>query len=167
MLTDTTLKNLRPQAAMYKAADREGMYVTVSPAGTITFRYHYRINGRHETLTIGRYGPAGLTLARTRERCMEARRSVSEGVSPAQETQIQKRQIAQSQTFGEFVTRWSVEARMADSTRSMRQSILEEMSCRLTVIGCSAKSAPTTCVSCATRSRRAERLPRPCMFATS
>lgn len=125
MLTDTAFKNLKPQAAMYKAADRDGMYVTVSPAGTITLRYNYRINGRRQTLTIGRYGPAGLTLAKARERCMEARRSVSEGVSPAQEKQPQKRQIAQSQTFGEFVTRWAVEARMADSTRSMLQSILD------------------------------------------
>ncbi|SDL25862.1 hypothetical protein SAMN04489709_13713 [Paracidovorax citrulli] len=32
------------------------MYVTVSPAGTVTFRYDYRLNGRRETLTIGRYG---------------------------------------------------------------------------------------------------------------
>lgn len=125
MLTDTALKNLKPKDAMYKASDRDGLYVTVSPAGTITFRYDYRINGRRETLTIGRYGPAGLTLAKARERCIEARRSVSEGVSPAQEKQRQKRQVAQSQTFGEFVTRWAVEARMADSTRSMRQSILD------------------------------------------
>lgn len=32
MLTDTALKNLKPQEAMYKVADRDGMYVTVSPA---------------------------------------------------------------------------------------------------------------------------------------
>lgn len=125
MLTDTALKNLKPQDAMYKASDRDGMYVTVSPAGTVTFRYDYRLNGRRETLTIGRYGPAGLTLAKARERCLEARRAVAEGLSPAQEKQRQKRRLTQSQTFGEFTTRWANEARMADSTRSMRQSILD------------------------------------------
>jgi hypothetical protein len=39
------------------------MYVTVSTRGTITFRYDYRLNGRRETVTIGRYGPDGISLA--------------------------------------------------------------------------------------------------------
>lgn len=125
MLTDTTLKNLKPKSAQYKVADRDGMYVTVSPAGTITFRYDYRLNGRRETLTIGRYGPDGLSLARARERCLEARRAVADGRSPSQEKQRQKRRLAEAKTFGEFTVRWAAEARMADSTRSMRKSILD------------------------------------------
>lgn len=125
MLTDTALKNLKPKSAQYKVADRDGMYVTVSPVGTITFRYDYRLNGRRETLTIGRYGPDGLSLARARERCLEARRAVVEGRSPSQEKQRQKRRLAEAKTFGEFTVRWAAEARMADSTRSMRKSILD------------------------------------------
>lgn len=125
MLTDTALKNFKPKNAQYKVADRDGMYVTVSPAGTVTFRYDYRLNGRRETLTIGRYGPDGLSLARARERCLEARRAVAEGRSPSQEKQRQKRRLAEAKTFGEFTVRWAAEARMADSTRSMRKSILD------------------------------------------
>ena len=74
MLTDTALKNLKPKDAPYKVTDRDGMYVTVSTAGTVTFRYDYRINSRRETLTIGRYGPGGLSLARAREKCIDAKR---------------------------------------------------------------------------------------------
>ncbi len=125
MLTDTALKNLKPKSAQYKVADRDGMYVTVSPVGTVTFRYDYRLNGRRETLTIGRYGPDGLSLARARECCLEARRAVVEGRSPSQEKQRQKRRLAEAKTFGEFTVRWAAEARMADSTRSMRKSILD------------------------------------------
>ena len=125
MLTDTALKNLKPKSARYKVAGRDGMYVTVSPAGTVTFRYDYRLNGRRETLTIGRYGPDGLSLARARERCLEARRAVADGRSPSQEKQRQKRRLAEAKTFGEFTVRWAAEARMADSTRSMRKSILD------------------------------------------
>ncbi len=62
MLTDTALRNLKPKPKTYKAFDRDGMYVTVSPVGTVTFRYDYCLNGRRETLTIGRYGPAGISL---------------------------------------------------------------------------------------------------------
>ena len=63
MLTDIALKKLKPREKPYKVTDRDGMYVTVSPAGTITFRFDYRISNRRETLTLGRYGPAGLSLS--------------------------------------------------------------------------------------------------------
>lgn len=125
MLTDTALKNLKPRDRLYKVSDRDGMYATVSPAGLVTFRYDYRLNGRRETLTLGRYGADGISLARARERCIEARRSVAEGRSPAQAKQREKRRLAEAKTFGEFTVTWSAEARMADSTRSMRKSILD------------------------------------------
>jgi hypothetical protein len=51
MLTDTALKRLKPKEKDYKVSDRDGMYATVKPSGTIVFRYDYRINGRRETLT--------------------------------------------------------------------------------------------------------------------
>ncbi|MDY7578715.1 MULTISPECIES: tyrosine-type recombinase/integrase [Oxalobacteraceae] len=125
MLTDTALKNLKPKDAPYKVTDRDGMYVTVSTAGTVTFRYDYRINSRRETLTIGRYGPGGLSLARAREKCIDAKRAVSEGQSPAQEKQREKRRLSDAKTFQEFTDEWYEGARMADSTRSMRKSILD------------------------------------------
>jgi len=37
MLSDATLRNIKPEAANYKLADRDGMYVTVTPKGTTTF----------------------------------------------------------------------------------------------------------------------------------
>ena len=63
MLTDAALKNLRPKSKAYKCTDRDGLYAYVSPGGGISFRYDYRFNGRRETVTLGVYGPAGLTLA--------------------------------------------------------------------------------------------------------
>ena len=73
MLTDIALKKLKPREKPYKVTDRDGMYVTVFPAGTITFRFDYRISNRRETLTLGRYGPDGLTLSTAREKCIAAR----------------------------------------------------------------------------------------------
>lgn len=64
MLTDTALRNLKPKSKICKASDRDGMYVTVLPTGTVTFRYDRRLNWRRATLTIGRYdGPVGISLA--------------------------------------------------------------------------------------------------------
>ncbi len=125
MLTETALKALKPNGSSYKISDRDGMYVTVAASGAVTFRYDYRLNGRRETLTIGRYGPSGLSLARAREKCIDARRAVSEGQSPAQDKQREKRRLKEAKSFGEFGERWLKEATMADSTRAMRRAVFE------------------------------------------
>src|SRR5713226_8445622 len=125
MLTDTALEQLKPKDKPYKVTDRDGMYVTVSPSGRITFRYDYRLNGRRETLTIGRYGADGVSLSEARARCLAARKVVSEGRSPAQEKQREKRRLAVTQNFGAVGKRWFKDARMAESTRSMRRAIFD------------------------------------------
>ncbi len=125
MLTDVTLKSLKPKEKLYKVADRDGMYVAVTPVGQITFRYDYRLNGRRETLTIGRYGKDGVSLGRARELCLAARKVVAEGRSPALEKQREKRRLSGASSFGEVGKRWFKDARMADSTRSMRRAIFD------------------------------------------
>lgn len=40
--------------------------LTVSPGGTVTFRYDYYLNGCRETLTVKHYGPGGISLAMAR-----------------------------------------------------------------------------------------------------
>ena len=125
MLTDAALKHLKPKEKIYKVTDRDGMYVLVKPSGTLTFRLDYRMNGRRETVTFGKYGPAGLSLARARELCIDAKRAISEGRSPAIEKQREKRRLLEAKSFGEFGEKWLTAAPMADSTRAMRRSIFE------------------------------------------
>jgi len=125
MLTDAAIKALKPKDKLYKIADRDGMYVVVQPSGSVVFRYDYRMNGRRETLTLGRYGAAGLSLARAREKLIDAQRAIQEGRSPAQEKQREKRRIKEAKSFSEFAERWLQEHRMADSTRAMRRTIYE------------------------------------------
>jgi integrase len=125
VLTDAALKALRPKGKIYKVTDRDGMYVVVAPSGHITFRLDYRLNGRRETLTIGRYGADGLSLAAARQMCIAARSAIMQGVSPAQEKQRAKRQSLADGNFGAVSKRWFDEAAMAESTRSMRKSIYD------------------------------------------
>jgi len=125
MLTDLTLKKLKQKDKSYKIADRDGMYAFVTAAGQVTFRYDYRLNGRRETLTIGRYGEDGITLSKARERCMAARKMVAEGESPALEKQRDKRRQVIERSFGALGKLWLKDATMADSTRSMRKSIFD------------------------------------------
>lgn len=125
MLTDAGIKALKPKDKLYKVVDRDGMYVVVNPSGAVVFRYDYRLNGRRETLTLGRYGASDLSLARAREKLIDAKRAILEGRSPAREKQREKRRIKEAKSFGEFGERWLQEAKMADSTRAMRRSIFE------------------------------------------
>ena len=37
MLTDTKLRNLKPKEKLYKVNDRDGLYVAVTPAGSVSF----------------------------------------------------------------------------------------------------------------------------------
>ena len=64
MLTDTKLRNLKPKDKLYKVNDRDGLYVAITPAGSISFRYNYSIHGRQETITFGRYGDNHPTACR-------------------------------------------------------------------------------------------------------
>ncbi len=123
MLTDTKLRNLKPKDKLYKVNDRDGLYVAVTTAGSISFRYNYSINGRQETITFGRYGVGGITLAEARERLNEAKRMVTDGKSPAKEKARAKARTKDAETFGAWAQKWLRGYQMADSTRDMRRSV--------------------------------------------
>ena len=53
------------------------MYVHVTAKGAMSFRMDYRLNGRRETIYLGKYGPEGLSLARAREKCIDPRRNIA------------------------------------------------------------------------------------------
>jgi integrase len=125
MLTDVALKSLKPKEKRYKVTDRDGMYVLVTPKGSLSFAMDYRLNGRRETVTLGKYGPTGLSLARARELCIDAKRAIQEGRSPAIEKQRAKRRLLEAKSFGELGEKWLTAASMADSTRAMRRAIFE------------------------------------------
>ncbi|HCP6933636.1 TPA: tyrosine-type recombinase/integrase [Escherichia coli] len=123
MLTDTKLRNLKPRDKLYKVNDRDGLYVAVTPAGSISFRYNYSINGRQETITFGRYGVGGITLAEARERLGEAKRMVADGKSPAKEKARDKARVKGAETFAAWAEKWLRGYQMADSTRDMRRLV--------------------------------------------
>ncbi|NHO66728.1 tyrosine-type recombinase/integrase [Aestuariicella hydrocarbonica] len=120
MLTDTKLRHLKPKEKLYKVKDRDGLYVAVTPKGTISFRYNYSINGRQETLTIGRYGNGGISLAEARDHLGEAKRKIAEGMSPAREKHRNKTRKNDISTFSEWAEAWLAKHIMAESTRKHR-----------------------------------------------
>jgi integrase len=139
MLSDLKLRNLKPRSKPYKVADRDGLYVIVSPAGGVTFRFDYRLSDRRETLTLGRYNVIAarevsrelselqygmrLSLAEARLLLTRARRAVELGQSPAREKAESKHREREAMTFGEWTEKFLAEAPLADSTKAMRLAI--------------------------------------------
>lgn len=151
MLTDTQLRSLKAQDKPYKIADAQGLYVTVATSGTKSFRYDYRLDGKRETLTLGRYEEGTpsraadelngldfgnvLSLADARALHDRARRMVKAGVSPSK-TKIEKRTVAaDAQTFGAWADKYfefkadpkSGGEQLADSTLALRKSIYRRL----------------------------------------
>ena len=151
MLTDTQLRSLKPQGKAYKIADALGLHVTVAASGTRSFRYDYRLDGKRETLTIGRYEEGTpsraadelngldfgnvLSLADARALHDRARRMVKAGVSPSK-AKIEKRTVAaDAQTFGAWADKYfefkadpkSGGEQLADSTLALRKSIYRRL----------------------------------------
>jgi len=125
MLSGTKLRNLKPGEKPYKVADRDGLYVVVTPTGTISFRYNYRLSGRQETLVSAVLEPDGITLAEARERLLAAKKLVSEGKSPARQKSRERQKIRDAATFSTWAELWLKHYPMAESTRDMRRSVYE------------------------------------------
>lgn len=111
-LSDTALKALKPKERPYIVSDERGLYVEVFPTGGIVWRYRYRLNGRPEKLTLGKY-PA-LTLKNARIKRDEAASAAAMGESPAQQKQLAKVAAADSTTVAEFGERFFREIQTKD-----------------------------------------------------
>ena len=103
-LTEMALKGLKPKDKPYTLADERGLYVEVFPTGGKVWRYRYRINGRQEKLTLGKY-PA-LTIKNARIKRDEAAQAAAMGTSPAQQKQLAKVAAADATTVAEFGERF-------------------------------------------------------------
>lgn len=146
-LTDTTLRGLKAQSKPYKVTDGAGLYVVISPTGTKTFRYDYRLDGKRETLTLGRYAPGtanrigdelkglgyGSVVSLKDARLLRDRasRQVEAGISPSKSKVEMRIQEADGETFGSWARRYfefkadpkSGDEMLADTTLAMRKSV--------------------------------------------
>ncbi len=141
MLTALEVRALKPTGKIYKVADQQGLYAAVLPSGQVSFRFDYRVNGRRETLVVGKFDPSlgarrprevealdfgmAITLAEARQLLMRAHRSVERGESPSRAKVQRRGDAVASQTFGDWADLYFAEVKLADSTRAMRRSVYQ------------------------------------------
>lgn len=80
-LTDTRIRGLKPGSRTWRYSDGYGLYVEVTPGGSKLWKLAYRFEGKQKTLSFGPYPE--VSLARARERRLEARTMLFEGVDPS------------------------------------------------------------------------------------
>ena len=99
MLTDITIRTLKPAAKSYKRGDEKGLFILVHPSGSLLWRFKYRFYGLERALSFGKY--PDVTLKAAREKRDEARARLADGVDPLADKQhkVLLASIAAATTF--------------------------------------------------------------------
>ena len=85
---DLRFRKAKAKDKPYKIADRDGLYLFVTPHEAKSWRFDYRLASVRRTLTIGRFPEVGLTAAR--DAVSAARALVAQGISPSRAKQEKK-----------------------------------------------------------------------------
>jgi integrase len=76
-LTDVEVRRAKPSGKAYRMVDGRGMYLLVTPAGGMLWRWKYRHGACEKLMALGKYLEVSLAMAR--ERHIEARRLLATG----------------------------------------------------------------------------------------
>jgi len=79
-LTNTAIRNLKPAEKARKVFDGNGLYIEISPKGGKWWRFKYRYNKKEKRISLGTYPE--ITLKEARDRCLESRQLLANGVDP-------------------------------------------------------------------------------------
>jgi integrase len=87
-LTDTAVRNAKPDGKTKKLFDARGLYLEVAPAGGKWWRLKYRFGGKEKRLSLGVY--PDISLKQARERRDEARRLLAAEIDPSAHRKAKK-----------------------------------------------------------------------------
>ncbi len=121
-LSPTTVDRARPREKAYKLSDRDGLYLLVKPSGARYWRMNFKLHQLQRTASFGRYPE--VTLAEARQRLLEARRLLKQGIDPVHQAKLDKvaASIAAGNTFRLIAEEWLEKMRLEErSPKSIRK----------------------------------------------
>lgn len=135
-LTATAIRNAKPKEKSYKLADERGLFLEITPAGGMLWRWKYRVDGVgpdgkpkrvEKLLALGAYPAVSLKAARDRRDA--AREQLAAGIDPAAQKQRDKQaaKIGAANTFAAVAELFIEKCRrdgLADATVRKRQWML-------------------------------------------
>ena len=87
-LTDTTIRNAKPDVKPVKLFDERGLFLIVTPAGGKWWRFRFKFNGKEKLLSLGVYPDVSLKDAR--ERRDEARKLLANDIDTSENRKAMK-----------------------------------------------------------------------------
>jgi integrase len=113
-LTAVLVKRAKPKDKPYKLSDRDGLYLYVKPNGSRLWRMNYRFHGAQKTISFGRWPE--VTLADAREKTLQARRRLADGIDPSEQKKLDKiaASIARANTFKAISDEWLEKVRLEE-----------------------------------------------------
>src|SRR5262245_2535445 len=108
-LSDTRIRQARPQDKPYKLSDGEGLFLLVNPNGSKLWRRRLRVNGAETMFALGKYPEIGLQEAR--EKARDAFKLAREGINPSTQRKATYARTAATQaaTFRALAEEWLAE----------------------------------------------------------
>ena len=104
MLTDAIIRNTKSKDKPFKLTDGGGLYLLVNSTGSRLWRLKYRVGGLEKKLALGAYPEVSLREAR--EKAVEARKMIREGIDPSQAKKAQKASASGADTFETIAREW-------------------------------------------------------------
>ena len=66
-------------------ADGGNLYLQIAQSGSKQWTFFFQLNGKQREMGLGGAGQGGVTLAEARDKAIEARRLLTQGIDPIEE----------------------------------------------------------------------------------
>jgi len=105
-LTVVTIKGAKPKDKPYKLIDGGGLHLLINKKGAKYWRYNYRYNAKHKTLSLGVY--PDVSLKEARDLHYQAKKQLGEGIDPSLQRKIEKvtKQDQEKNSFKAIALEW-------------------------------------------------------------
>src|ERR1017187_4783850 len=123
-ISEKFVKNLTPPNngnRIHYDAQIPGFGVRITAAGAVSFVLNYHVHGRERRFTIGKHPEWSVTAARNR--ALELRRKVNEGVDPLGEREEERTQPSVNDLCNEYLEHHALIHKRPHSVRNDKQMI--------------------------------------------
>jgi integrase len=95
-LTDSKIKQAKPEAKDYKLSDGKGLFLLVTKSGAKYWRLKYRFLKKEKSLALGVY--PSVTLKQARKATLIAKEQIEQGIDPSQAKKAKNAERLEAQT---------------------------------------------------------------------
>jgi integrase len=109
ILTATEVKSFKPSDKVKRYSDGGGLFLTVQPNGSKLWHFRYKIDGKGQMASLGKYDD--VTLAKARKKAQRIREDLADGITPKDRARMDEKEAAKERlqwdsTFESVARTW-------------------------------------------------------------